>query len=88
MADPVWKETFQFLPPGKKRYRKVRLEADRHSVRIKIGRETITLGQCGDACFLQHLQRAIDAQRTLKHIVSPDSWTGVPAPEDHSRPSR
>lgn len=76
----VWKETFRFLPPGGKRYHNVYLEADQHSVRIKVGRSVIHLAPCNDESFLQHFQRAIDAHRTFHHIANPGSYIGIPAP--------
>ena len=76
MSDPTWTDTFEYLPPGGKRYRKVRLEADASGVKVKVGRETIVLTPHGDTAFLFLLQRAVDAQRTLGHIANPEVRVG------------
>ena len=76
MSEPTWLDTYDYLPPGGKRYRKITLAANASSVTVKIGRETLVLTPHGDTAFLQRLQRAIDAQRTLAHIADPSVRIG------------
>lgn len=76
MSDLLWTDTFDYLPPNGKRYRKVKLEADANVVRIKLGKEVITLVPCNDFAFLQRVQRAVEAQRALGHIARPDTRVG------------
>jgi hypothetical protein len=63
-----YRDTFDYLPPAGKRYRKIKIEADENAVTIKIGRETIVLSPHNDRAFMGALQRAADARWTLRYM--------------------